>query len=989
MNSQINRLENMGSINRKKTINFTFDGVSYVGYEGDSLASALLANGVKLLGRSFKYHRPRGLLTAHSHEPNALVELRSGSFKEPNIPATMVELFEGLSANSQNRWPSLKHDLLSVNSLFSKFLVAGFYYKTFKWPAKFWTGLYEPIIRKAAGLGSLSGENDPDSYEKSFKHCDILIVGAGPSGLSAAISAAKQSVDVILVDEHSEIGGSLRGESMDLALLEKLRQEVLSLSNIKVMTRSTVFGWYDSNSFGVIERVSDHLPKTPTYMPRQKMWKVVAKQVILSTGAHERPLVFQNNDRPGVMLASAVCRYLNLYGVTPGKQAIVFGNNDSGKETVKTLVSAGVKVAAYVDTRKNIHNLNSSVPLDIPTFTHSEIIDVIGGSAVKSVVIQSLSNGDKTQIECDLVCVAGGWNPAVQLQAQRGINPKWDQNHQAYLPKFNEGPGYICCGSVTGLSSTKDCLSHGEAVGFKSVEALNNSTGMFLQNEAPSERPEPPHPLEPYFMSSSNDGKAFIDFQHDVTRKDVELAAREGYQSVEHVKRYTTLGMATDQGKSANVNGIAILSNAIGKPMGSVGTTGFRPPYTPVSLGVLAGPQAGNSWFLPTKSPLHDWMEQQGGKFIHSGRGLRSQYFPKNNEDMQSSINREVLSVRQNVAFCDVSSLGKIDLQGKDSVTFLNRVYSNGFAKLPINKSRYGLMLREDGIVFDDGTVTRFGENHFFLTTTSAEAHTVISHLEYCHQVLWPELDIVLTDCAEQYAAVSLAGPNARRVLAALVKDDVSDESLPYLNTIESSLVDHEIPCRIFRISFSGELAYEIFVGAGYAETLGKSLLDEGEEYDICQYGVEALDVLRIEKGHVSSEITGNTSAKDLNLGAMASDKKDYVGSVLKNRDAFLDKNREAVVGVLPFNSEQKISNGAHAIPINKSLTADNDLGYLTSATWSPTLNSYIAIGLIQGGSSRIGDTVQIVDPLNGRTPVKAKLVSPHFYDPENQRVKM
>ena len=988
MTTQPFRIKNGGLVDHSQTINFTFDGVAYQGCRNDTLASALLANGVRLFGRSFKYHRPRGLFSANSHEPCALVEVDEGDRCEPNIPATMVDLHEGLVARSQNCWPSLRHDFMSVTSLLSPFFVAGFYYKTFKWPAKFWTNIYEPIIRKAAGLGSLSGLKDPDNYEKSNAHCDILVVGAGSTGVTAALSAAKSGARVIICDETTHLGGLLLSESPENFLAERdiLRKEIstlIAMPNVKIMPRSTVFGWYDNNTFGVIERCMDHMPANNTNQPRQKMWKIVAKEVVLATGAHERPITFPNNDRPGIMLASAVKTYINQFGVMPGKKAVIFTNNDSTLSLAKDMQRVGIEIAAYVDVRKS-PNLPDSIH-----FTDHVIENTTGKYGITSVDIRPRDGGAPIKVDCDLLCVSGGWNPAVQLQAQRGLNPVWSKDHHAFMPRVVDGDGFICAGSILGEYLPISCLQDGQHAGTIAAEkALNKREPDSQSNDNIVEEASPPAPMEPFFVVESDKGKSFIDLQHDVTKSDVELAAREGYQSVEHVKRYTTLGMATDQGKTSNVNGIAVLSASTGKPMDAVGTTGFRPPYTPVSIGALAGRSRGKHWRPTLQTPLHNWVLSQGGKFVESGMGLRSQYFPKPNESMQQAINREVLAVRNSVGFCDVSTLGKIDLQGPDALEFINRVYTNGFSKLAVGKSRYGLMLREDGIVFDDGTVTRLGENHYFLTTTSAEADSIISHLEYCHQVLWPDLDICMANCQEQWAAVSLAGPKSREVLGKIVDHlDVSNDALPFLSAVEAKILGG-ITARIFRISFSGELAYEIFVPANQATKLASTLMIAGAPNDITPYGVEALDVLRIEKGHVSSELNAFTTADDLALGGMLSKQKRYIGDVLRNRDGLTATDREAVVGLKPLNPNLGFNQGAHMVPKGGKLVPENDLGYITSAAWSPTLNSHIAIALIKGGSSRIGETVDVVDPLNGRKPVSVEVVSHHFYDAENSLVK-
>ncbi|MCZ4283060.1 sarcosine oxidase subunit alpha family protein [Kiloniella laminariae] len=999
MSKQPNRLSqtvNECRIDRTKPIQFIFNGKSYQGYQGDTLASALLANGVTLIARSFKYHRPRGILTADAHEPSALVQLGSGSKCEPNIPATTIELYDGLEARSQNCWPSLAFDVMSINSLFSPIFVAGFYYKTFKWPAKFWTNFYEPIIRKAAGMGELSGKIDPDTYEKAHDHCDVLVIGGGISGIMAAKSAADSGAQVILCDENPVLGGQISDGKPPLEevsgkgpLVEQVETllQLRDMNNVRIMPRSMVFGWYDNNTFGVIEQVSDHLPQPEKNQPRQRMRKIVAQQIILATGSHERSLVFPNNDRPGVMLASAVQRYIRQYSVRPGQKAVIFTNNDSTKKLVNDLNSAGIIVSAYVDAREDITSDFSDIQCS--NILNGYVVDnVHGGKKVQAVTLRPCNGGPLKKIDCDLICVSGGWNPAVQLLAQRGQKPQWSENYQNFLPQFSTGEDFLCTGSLAGLESTRDCLDHARLVGEIAGKRISGNTNISLEKlTSITTTKELETHNTGFFEVLSDKGKSFIDLQNDVTRKDVELAAREGYRSVEHVKRYTTLGMATDQGKTSNINGIATLSRSLNKPISQVGTTGFRPPYRPVSLGVLAGRSRGKHWRPILRTPLHNWVYAQGGKFIESGLWHRSQYFPINGETMAQSIDREVRTVREKVGFCDVSTLGKIDLQGPDAATFLNRVYCNGFAKLPVGRSRYGLMLREDGIVFDDGTVTRLDDDHYFITTTSAESCSIVSHLEYCHQVLWPELDICLADVGEDWAAIALAGPHSRKVLSEIVDNlDVSNDTLPFLKAVTTTVLGG-LETRLFRISFSGEMAYELFVPSQHGADLAKMLMIVGEKYGIAPYGVEALDVLRIEKGHVSSELNKFTTASDLGLGGMMSKTKDYIGHRLSQRPGLIAPDREVVVGLLPLNPKHSFAQGAHIITTGTSATAENDDGYITSAAWSPTLNSYIGIALVRRGRERIGQIVDIVDPLNGKKPVTAKIVSHHFYDLENTRV--
>ena len=956
------RLSSGGLIDRQRPLGFVFDGKTYAGFEGDTLASALIANGVTLMGRSFKYHRPRGAITAGSSEPNALVEVGEGGRKEPNVRATVAELCDGLVATSQNRWPSLKFDIGAVNQLLSPFLVAGFYYKTFMWPKSFWEKFYEPLIRRAAGLGRATYEVDPDRYEKGYAHCDVLVIGAGPTGLMAALCAARAGARVIIADEGAVLGGSLLFEDDEIdglpaaAWAASAVAELTAFEDVRVMPRTTVFGWYDGNIFGALERVQKHLAVPSTHAPVERAWRSRAKRAVLATGAEERPLVFGGNDRPGVMQASAVRAYLARFAVSPGRRAVVFTNNSSGHRTAKALQARGIDVAAVVDSRDG-----------------AVIGDVIG--AKKITAVEVYREHRRERIACDFVAMSGGWNPNVHLACQRGAKPVWTAAIAAFIAP-DVGDDFVAAGAAAGKMLLAECLADGAA------KAVTND-----QAGVPEASSDEVYGISPLWNVAQSTGKAFVDYQNDVTAKDVPLAAREGYTDVELTKRYTTLGMATDQGKLSNINGLAILAEATGKAIPEVGTTTYRPYYSPVSFGALAGASRGSHFQPERKTPIHAWAEEQGAVFIETGLWYRTQWFPRAGEtDWLQSVAREVKNTRENVGVCDVSTLGKIDVQGPDAAEFMNRLYCNGWKLLKVGRARYGLMLREDGIVYDDGTSSRLAENHYFMTTTTAKAGGVMAHMEFCHQALWPELDVQYVSVSEQWAQFAVAGPEARSTLQKIVAEDLSDDAFPYMG-VQAVTVAGGLMGRLFRLSFSGELAFELSVPADYGDAVIRLIIAAGAEFGIMPYGSEALSVMRIEKGHVAGgELNGTTTAYDLGLGKMMSSKKDYIGRAMAAREAFHRDRRWAVVGVLPVNKPDRIAAGAHILKLGDPPSMDNDQGYLTSDAYSPMLEQWIALALVDDGRARHGEVVQVWDALRD-TYVKATLCDPVFYDKDHVKL--
>jgi sarcosine oxidase subunit alpha len=980
------RLAQGGLIDRTQRLAFHFDGKSYTGFSGDTLASALLANGVHLIGRSFKYHRPRGVYAAGPEEPNALVELREGASREPNTLATTAELYDGLIAQSQNRWPSLAFDIQSINSLFGPLLAAGFYYKTFMWPRGFWKCVYEPLIRKSAGLGRAALEPDPDHYEKAFAHCDVLVIGSGPAGLMAAISAARSGARVILAEQDFRFGGRLLSERARLddrpALdwVEGAVAELEALPNVRLMKRTTVYGVYDQGAYGAIERVSDHLLTPPDYVPRQRSWRIAARRGVLASGAIERGIAFGDNDRPGVMLASAVRSYVNRFGVASGKRAVVFASCDDGGRTAEDLAKAGVEVAALVDTRSGTHD---ACEMPWPVFTGAVVERASGGHRLRCVTIRQES-GASSEVECDLLAVANGWNPTVHVTCHLGGKPAWDDRLKAFVPGTLP-PGMTVAGAAAGYFDLGTALADGARLG---AEAARDLGFPLFPPDLPKTLSEELRPAEPVWRVRGGKGKAFVDLQNDVTVKDLELAMREGYRSVEHVKRYTTLGMATDQGKTANVIGLAILAEISGHRIPEVGATTFRPPFAPIGFGALTGHHRGKAFRPVRLPPSHRWAEENGAVFVEAGLWLRAQYFHRpGDKDIEASVAREVVATRNSVGVCDVSTLGKIDIQGADAAIFLDRVYCNRMSTLAVGRARYGLMLREDGFVLDDGTAARLRTEHYVITTTTANAVKVFQHLEFCRQVLWPELDVSLASITDQWAQYSIAGPRSRDVLRKLVDRgfDISDAAFPRMGAGEIAMCGG-VPARLFRVSFSGERAYELAVPALYGDAAFRALMRDGEAFGIVVYGTEALNVMRIEKGHAGGpEVNGQTAARDLGLGGMMAKDKDYVGRVLAARPALTDPGRPILVGVKTIDASQRLTAGSHFIPVGAKTSVEHDQGHLTSVAWSPSLGHDIGIGFLACGRDRIGERIRAVDLLRG-LDVPCEIVSPVFIDPEGER---
>lgn len=985
-----------GNISRQAPLEFTFNGVRYQGYQGDTLASALLANGVRLLGRSFKYHRPRGIFSAGPEEPSALVQLGSAALAEPNTRATQVELTQNLEAFSQNCWPSVNLDLLSINNVFSAVLPAGFYYKTFMSPRRLWPW-YEKMIRKAAGMGTAPGRADPDTYLCSYANCDVLVVGAGPSGLMSARAAAMTGASVMLVDENPAPGGWLQRERITLDGMpaanwaESLWQELAQAPNARVLPRASAVGYYDHNLVAILERIPAGPDKD---LPRQRLWRVRAKRVVLATGAIERPLVFANNDRPGVMLAGAARAYANQYAVRAGSRAVVATNNNSGYLSAIDLADSGIAVAAVMDSRSSVdHTLlgmmeDRGIPVDMGHTVH----DTRGGKTLAGVRTGATDmTGGSQWIDCDLLAVSAGWSPAVHLHAQSGARPVYSAQIDAFVP----GPSKQAEQSVGAARGNYDldaCLNEGlraglqaaRLAGFKPAGNLSagipetNGARLAYQQDAFWQAPRP-----------HSRSKQFVDIQDDVTTLDIELAHREGYVSVEHLKRYTTLGMGTDQGKTSNINGMALLARLRQEPIPQVGTTTFRPPYTPVTLGALAGSETGARVKPVRYTPIHRQHQALAAVFAPLGLWSRPQAYPRAGETMRACVQREARAVRNAVGLTDVSTLGKISLEGPDAGEFLDRIYVNQFSALPTGRARYGLMLREDGMIFDDGTVTRLAEHSYFITCTSGNADGVLQHLEYYLEVAWPELDVNLCEVTEQWAAVALAGPLSRSVLQKLCPEGILDAGrLPVMGAVETTV--GEIPARIIRISFSGELAFEIYVPSSRGAQLWEALLVTRDGIEVTPYGMDALELLRIEKGFIGmgAEADGRTTARDLGLHRLLSKKKWFIGQLALQRPGLDNADRLKLVGLTPVAPGDELPEGAQVLAEAVATGPGCSIGHVSSSTHSVVLGTSIALALVKGGNLRSGDTVFLADPARGAVQtIPARVTSPCFYDPEGERL--
>ena len=993
------RLQGRGRVDHGKPVRFTVDGKSYQGLAGDTLASALLANGVHLMGRSFKYHRPRGVVSAGSDEPNALFGTRRGPGRfEPNTRATIQELRAGLEATSQNRWPSLAFDMGAINDNMGSLISAGFYYKTFMWPRAFWDRVYEPIIRNAAGLGVSPTESDADHYASRFAHTDVLIVGAGPAGLAAALAAGRSGASVTLVDEHAEIGGTLLSEPSVVIdgkpawdWLAQTLAELADLPNVTVMTRTTAIGYYHQNLVGLAQRLTDHLDTVPADAPRERMWKVRAKEVVLAQGALEKPLVFDGNDRPGVMLAGAAQTYLNRYGVKVGARPAIVTAHDSAWHAAFDLTEAGAKPAVIVDVRATVDSAltDRARALGIETLTGRTVTGTSGRLRVKSLRVNRMEGGKPgapRDIACDAVLMCGGWTPCLHLFSHTQGKLAWDEALQVYLPGKKTEAVQIA-GAGRGLWGIAAALEDGAAAGATAardagheaspqthaVAADRTGSGVTLK-ELPTDR----DPAK---------AKAFIDFQNDVTAKDIRLAVREGMRSIEHVKRYTTNGMATDQGKMSNVNGLMIAADALGKAPPQVGLTTFRPPYSPTTFGTFAGYHKDATFEVTRRTPIDPWAEAQGAVFEPVALWRRAWYFPKPGEDMHAAVARECRATRASLGIFDASTLGKIEVAGPDAVTFMERMYTNPWAKLGTGRCRYGLLLGEDGFIRDDGVIGRLAADRFHVTTTTGGAARVLNMMEDYLQTEWPDLRVWLTSTTEQWATVALNGPNARKLLEPLVQGlDISAEAFPHMAVAECTVAG--FPARLFRISFTGELGFEVNVPTRHGLALWETLIAAGRQYDICPYGTETMHVLRAEKGYiiVGQDTDGTLTPDDAGLAwAIGKAKPDFVGKRSLTRPDMLAKGRKQLVGLLTDDPKAVLQEGAQIVADPSQPKPMTMIGHVTSSYWSDALGRSIAMAVVVDGRDRDGQTLHV--PMPDRTITATVVKSPVFYDPENTRI--
>ena len=969
------RLGNGNGIDRTKRLSFIWAGKRYAGYAGDTLASALMANGVSIIGRSFKYHRPRGLIAAGLEEPNAIVQLETGDATIPNVKATQVELYDGLVAGPVNATPSVDFDLMAVTGLFKRFIPAAFYYKTFIWPHWHW---FEPSIRKAAGLGKAPGAPDPDMYEHRFAHTDILVVGSGAAGLAAAAAAAKGGETVLLVEAEAELGGGLLAETgkveglHPLAWRDGMLAALSDLSNVTVMSRTMAFGFYDHGLVGLAERLTDHLAPSTRRGLRQRLWKVRTKRVILATGAFERPIAFAGNDLPGVMLASAAQTYALRYGAAPGQRIVVATNNDSAYAAAFALSDAGVDVEAIIDSRTEAGNVAmGAAERGIPTFMNATPLKAKGWRRVRNVVVGRVAGGAVLRaIACDTVLMSNGWNPAVHLHSQSGGSLAFAPALQAFLPSRSVQAA-INVGAAAGIFHTQAAIDSGRAAGFG--------------HEAPAPFGTPVGPNLHFADGDALAAKAWVDYQNDVTVGDVQIAARENFRSVEHLKRYTTLGMASDQGKTSNVTGIHILSSLLGKEPQAIGTTKFRPPFDPVPIGSFAGRSVGDNLMPLAHTAAHGAAVLAGAHMENYGTWRRAAFFPREGETEQAAIAREVLAVRNGVGLFDASPLGKVEVKGPDAAEFLQRVYVNSVRTLKVGRCRYGLMLTEHGIVYDDGVFARIAEDHFLVGTTSGHAAAITDILQEWLQCEWTDLKVLVENVTTAWAVMNIAGPKARDVLQAVGTDiDLSREAFPHM-CYREGLVGG-VAARVERVSFSGELSYEVAVPWRYGRALWDSMMRAGASYGITPFGIESLMAMRIEKGflHVGSDTDGTTMPQDVGFGAAIAKKPDdFIGRRSTMRPDGLRADRRQLVGLEPLDKGGAFNPGAHVLATGAVAPAATE-GWVTSSVHSPTLNKPVALALVERGGKRLGEIVQVWSLGSGRP---ALIVDPRFFDPAGERL--
>ena len=994
------RINNKKFIDQTTKLSFKFNGQTLYGFKGDTLASALLANNIHLVGRSFKYHRPRGIMTCGSEEPNALVQVGNDeSLTEPNVRATEIELYEGLEASSQNCWPSVNFDVGAINNFFSSFIPSGFYYKTFMWPASFWEK-YEYIIRKSAGLGKSPTKPDQDLYDQRYLHCDVLVVGGGISGIISAKIAAQNNLNTVLLDDKSNLGGITIFQDNDSfkinndntnKWLEKEIESLKSLKNLTIKTRSSLAAYHSYNYLLAKENLTDHLSLNEKKNKiRQRLWKIRAKKVIIATGSIERPLIFNNNDRPGIILSSSIKKYIDYYGVKCGQKISLFTNNDSAYETAISLKKNSVNVISVIDVRDKSNStiVKQAEKLGIKIHWKHAVVETYGYKKINSIDLMKLSDdgsrvvGNKLNEVCDCLGISGGWTPLVHLFTQSGGKLKFRNTDNVFLPDKHDY-NQLSVGSCNGDFELDDVIKNSNKL-VKEFLNTDNSDFDNLDVICSKEADKTNIWLLP---SNKPFGKTkpFLDFQNDSTAKDVKLALREGFKSIEHVKRYTTTGMGTDQGKLSNMHALGIVAETVGVKMGELGTTTFRPPFTPLTFGVIVGRNVGEFFDITRKTPMHEWHVQQNAKFENVGQWKRAWYYPKKNENMHQAVQRESKAARDSAGILDASTLGKIDIQGTDASEFLNRVYTNAWSKLEIGKCRYGLMLNEDGMVYDDGVTTRLNENHYIMTTTTGGAANVLSKLEEYLQTEWPELDVYFTSVTDHYATVSICGPNSKKILSKVIPDlDLTDDKFPHMS-FKNTIID-KTRCRVMRISFTGELSYEINIRSNYGKSLWEKCFEAGKEYNITPYGTETMHLLRAEKGFIitGQDTDGTMTPVDLQMDWIISKKKyDFIGKRSLYRSDTIREDRKQLVGLLTEDPNEVLEEGAQIIAETNKKPVEM-LGHVTSSYFSPNLNKSIALAVVKSGKKLKGKKMFV--PMKNKT-IGVTITDTVFLDKENKRL--
>ncbi|MEX3010282.1 sarcosine oxidase subunit alpha [Hoeflea sp. TYP-13] len=994
--SGANRIAGAGRLTPAKTVRFTFDGEIYTALEGDTLASALIANGVHLMGRSFKYHRARGVLGAGAEEPNALMGIeRDSARKQPNVRATVQEVFEGMKAVSQNRWPSLALDVGAVNDYLSPLFVSGFYYKTFMWPKAAWQKLYEPIIRGAAGLGISPDQPDADHYSSRYVHCDVLVIGGGVSGLSAALTAAKSGASVIICDEQAQMGGALSYEAgvtingeagFDWA--SATAAELGGMDNVRVLTRTTAFGYYVQNFVALAERVTDHLADPDPEQPRERLWQVRAKKVIIATGAIERHMVFANNDRPGIMLSSAARTFLNHYGVAVGTKVGVYTANDSAYETAFDLRRAGVSVEAIVDCRDNPGEglLSTAADLGIKVMTGHSVTNTKGARRISSMTVVRNGGGGAKTIAVDALIMSAGWTPSVHMFSQSRGKVAWDAETERFLPG-EYAQDCVSVGACAGTDDLQASIDEAIAAGTSAAKETGGKRAAKLKISGEGAG----NWSGGVAGSAAGAGpdttvKAFVDFQNDVTAKDIRLAVREGMHSIEHVKRFTTNGMASDQGKTSNIHGLAIAADALSREMPAVGLTTFRPPYTPVTFGSIVNHGRGQLFDPTRKTPMHDWEEEHGAVFEDVSQWKRAWYYPRVGEDMHAAVNRECKTVRAVAGVFDASTLGKIEVVGPDAAKFLDLMYTNGWQKLKPGRCKYGIMLREDGFIYDDGVVARIAEDRFHVTTTTGGAPRVLHHMEDYLQTEFPDLNVWLTSTSEQWAVIAVQGPKAREIIEPLVEGiDLSNEAMPHMSAREGSICG--VPTRLFRVSFTGEAGYEVNVPADYGRAVWEAIWERAEPLGACAYGTETMHILRAEKGFiiVGQDTDGTVTPQDAGLSwAIAKSKPDFVGIRGLMRPDLVAEGRKQLVGLKTKDPKTVLEEGAQIVADPNQPVPMKMLGHVTSSYWSENCGHSIAMALVADGRAKTGETLYV--PMPDRT-IEVEVTGTVFFDEKGERV--